>query len=582
MTNKRCLVYETLGKVSDLQIVESNSSDGLMRLHGIFGVTGVKNNNNRIYDKKNYSQMVAELQKTIAECGCPGELEHPNSMNINLENVSHKIESIQMNEDGTITGTICLLDTPKGRIAKAIIEGGLPLYISSRAAGTMTNESGVNHVTLSTIKTYDLVGTPGFSQAKMTLKENQTLECLNESFDEGNVMYAIVEGDDDLLGDLDSDKSDESDEKKDDSEKEDKKKDDSKKEDTEDKDKEEKSEKKDNKNNDDKVNMNELKEAIDKLTDKVNSIEAELHVAKESLYNIPSINYDAIETWVTEEFAPKFKSEVTENINDLIETQVSESLDDSMGSFAEGVQEWVCKEFAPEVQAWVCEEFAPEVQNWVCEEFAPEVQNWVCEEFAPEVQNWITEEFAPEVQDWITEEFAPEVENWLVEEYSPEIQGWITEEFAPVIDGWINEEFAPEYESKINESMNTFLESQKAGRLDEIDNLLESIAQDPNADVNQIVEEQKAENKYKGIYVVEAMPAEYTPSWELLDEARQQEIIRISKMYDFTKPGVLESFWANVDFNKTTKDEKIMESNDNISSYHAGILARMKYLRKFA
>ena len=550
MTNKRCLVYETLGKVSDLQIVESNSGDGLMRLQGIFGVTGVKNNNNRIYDKQNYSKMVEALQKTIAECGCPGELEHPNSMNINLENVSHKIESIQMNEDGTITGTICLLDTPKGRIAKAIIEGGLPLYISSRAAGTMTNESGVNHVTLSTIKTYDLVGTPGFSQAKMTLKENQTLECLNESFDDGNVMYAIVEGDDDLLSDLDSN---ESDDKKDDS-KEDKKKED-KKENIEDKEKKKKkSEKKDNKNNDDKVNMNELKEAIDKLADKVNSIEAELHVAKESLDNIPSINYDAIETWVTEEFAPKFKNELEDSMNEYVETHISESLDDSILSFAEGVQEWVTKEFAPEVQ------------------------NWITEEFAPEVQNWITEEYSPELQNWITEEFAPEVENWIVEEYSPEIQGWITEEFAPVIDGWITEEVAPEYESKINEA----IETQKAGRLDEIDNLLESIAQDSNADVNKIVEEQKAEDKYKGIYVVESMPAEYMPSWELLDEARQQEIIRTSKMYDFTKPGVLESFWANVDFNRTTKDEKIMESNDNISSYHAGILARMKYLRKFA
>ena len=32
--------------------------------------------------------------------------------------------------------------------------------------------------------------------SKMTLKENQTLECLNESFDDGNVMYAILEGDD--------------------------------------------------------------------------------------------------------------------------------------------------------------------------------------------------------------------------------------------------------------------------------------------------------------------------------------------------------------------------------------------------
>ncbi len=138
MTNKRCLVYETLGKISNLKVFESNNGDGLMRLHGVFGVCGVKNQNNRIYDKENYGKMVEALQEVIKkDGGCPGELEHPNSMNITLENVSHKIEDIQMNEDGTITGTICLLNTPKGQIARAIVEGGLPLFISSRGAGTI-------------------------------------------------------------------------------------------------------------------------------------------------------------------------------------------------------------------------------------------------------------------------------------------------------------------------------------------------------------------------------------------------------------------------------------------------------------
>ena len=47
MTNKHCLVYETLGKVSDLKIVEG-AGDGLMRLEGVFGVCGVKNQNNRV------------------------------------------------------------------------------------------------------------------------------------------------------------------------------------------------------------------------------------------------------------------------------------------------------------------------------------------------------------------------------------------------------------------------------------------------------------------------------------------------------------------------------------------------------
>ena len=541
MTNKRCLVYETLGKVSDLKVMEAKG-DGLMRLEGVFGVCGVKNQNNRVYDKENYRQMVESLQQVIKESGCPGELEHPNSMNITLENVSHKIESIQMNEDGTITGTIALLNTPKGQIAQAIVEGGLPLFISSRGAGTITNEG---RVTLSTIKTYDLVGTPGFSQAKLTLKENQTLECLNESVDEGNVMYAIVEGDD-LLGDDDDKKDDK---------KEDDKADDKDEKKDEPKDDKKDSDKEDNKNTDNEnIDMKDLKEAIDKLTDKVTSLEAELHVAKESLENVNPVNYDAIQKWVVEEFGTEFKTQLLESF--------------SNGDNAENMES--------------IQEMLEDKINEAIEMIATGVQNWVCEEFAPEVQNWVVEEFAPEVQNWIVEEYSPEVQNWITEEFSPEVQNWITEEFAPVIDKWVNEEFAPEHmeiiENKVNENVSAFLAENKAGRLEEIDSLLETIGAN-NTPLDQIVKENNEENKWKGVYVVEHMPAQYKPSWELLNEDQQNEIVRSSRMYDFTKDGVLESFWSNVNFGK--KEEKVVNENvDPVQSYQQNIFNQMMRLRK--
>jgi len=559
MTDKRCLVYETLGSVSNLQVSEAKG-DGLMRLQGVFGVCGIKNQNNRVYDKDNYAQMVESLQKKIKESGCPGELEHPNSMNINLENVSHKIEDIQMNEDGTITGSIVLLNTPKGQIAKAIVEGGLPLFISSRGAGTITNEG---RVTLSTIQTYDLVGTPGFSQAKLTLKTNQTLECLNEGLENSNETWVIVEGDD-------SDKQDDNEPK------EEPKNDDKPKDEPNDKPKEDPKEepkKDDNKNNDNKdIDMKELKEAIDKLTEKVTSLEAELHVAQESLNEVKSIkptNYEGIQKWITEEFAPDFQNKINEGLNTVITEKMN-------GNSSEEIQE--------AVKTWINDEFTSQIKSWVTEEFAPLVQDWVVEEFAPEVQNWVVEEFAPEVQNWIVEEYSPELQNWVTEEFAPEIQGWITEEFAPTMENWLMEEYTPEQsaiiEQKVNENVSAFMESQKAGRLDEIDGLLESIAAEGNADVQKIVEEHNAENKYKGVYVVENMPAEYRPSWELLNEAAQQNIIRSSKMYDFTKEGVLESFWANVDFGKKTEETKpVVESKNPVENYQNSIIANMKRLR---
>ena len=524
MANKNCMVYETLGKVSDLQVLESATGKNEVRLHGVFGVCGVRNNNKRVYNKQNYGMMVEALQQVIANEGCPGELEHPNTMNITLENVSHKIESIEMNEDGTITGTILLLNTPKGQIAKAIVEGGLPLYISSRGAGSI-DETG--NVTLSTIKTYDLVGTPGFSQAKLSLKENQTYECLNESVEDGNIMFAIVENDE--FGFDPNEKKEEpkteepkkEEPKSDESNGEDKKSDDSTEGEGEDT------------NNENDINMKELKDAIDKLTEKVTSLEAELHVAKESL----APNYDAIEKWVCEEFAPEFKKKTSKEI-------------------CESVEKWVINEFAPEVQNWVCEEFAPEVQNWICEEFAPEVQNWVCEEFAPEVQGWVTEEFAPVIEGWLNDEYTPEAVNEAVNSKVSAL------------------------EDRINENVSAFLESQKDNRFVGIDKMIESLEtlETKEEALERLTEAQKADTTFAGYFAVENMPAQYRPMWESLSTDRKIEIARQSKMYDFTKMGILESFWAGVKFENNV--QTITESKDFVNNYHSGIVAQMMKMRK--
>ena len=503
MANKNCMVYETLGKVSDLQVLESATGKNEVRLHGVFGVCGVRNNNKRVYNKQNYGMMVEALQNVIATEGCPGELEHPNTMNITLENVSHKIESIEMNEDGTITGTILLLNTPKGQIAKAIVEGGLPLYISSRGAGSI-DEAG--NVTLSTIKTYDLVGTPGFSQAKLSLKENQTYECLNESAEDGNIMFAIVENDE--FGHDPNAKTIEAkpEEKKEDEPKSEEPKADEPKETSDEKPAEGEG---DETNNEDTIDMKELKEAIDKLTEKVTSLEAELHIAKESL----TPNYAAIEQWVKEEFAPEFKKQT------LTE----------MAQFVEG---------------------------WICEEFAPEVQNWVCEEFAPEVQGWVTEEFAPTIEGWLNDEYTPEAVNEAVNVKVSEL------------------------ETRINENVSAFLESQKDNRFVGIDKMIESLSEidSKEAALEALTEAQKKDTTFAGYFAVEHMPAQYRPMWESLNDDRKIEIARQSKMYDFTKMGILESFWAGVKFENAPR--VVNESVDVMNNYHAGIAAKMRLLRK--
>ena len=499
---KKCLVYETLGNITAMKVKESLGNNEI-RLSGVFGVCGIKNGNNRIYSKENYGQMVESLQKTIATEGCLGELEHPNSMNINLNNVSHKIESVQMHEDGTITGTVVLLDTEKGRNAKAIVEAGVPLYISSRALGSI-DESG--NVTLTMLKTYDLVGTPGFSQASLHLDENQKFESLNES-----MCAVILEGEDDNNDDSNKDK---------------------------DKDK-------------DKTNMKDLKEAVDKLSEKVESLEAELHIAKESIdekdeqiqalteqvSEFKPTNYDAIESWIKEEFKPEFS-----------------------------------KEMANGVQKWVSEEFAPVVQNWVCEQFAPEVQKWVVEQYSPEVQKWVTEQYSPEVQKWIVEQYSPEVQKWIVENYSDELQNWITEQFGK------------ELTNKINENVSEYLESKSNDKFENIDRMLEMLESGQGSKENEIqmLKEQQEKNlgKYANCYAIVNMPNEYRPMFEGLSEQKKDEIALQSRAYDFTKTGVMESFWAGIDFNEKPVQNINENHNQNpVDNYMASIAAQMMALR---
>lgn len=183
---KTIKLYETLGSLLDLQLNES--TDGLMHLEGIFGVCGVKNNNNRIYDRDNYAAMIEALQDKIAAKSLLGELEHSYTGVTSLENVSHRIDSLSIDEDGVVHGSLTLLNTPKGKIAQAIIKAGSPLFVSSKAVGKI-DENG--HVTLTRLFTYDVVCMPGFSEAKVTLKENETMEALNESA----TIMAIIEAD---------------------------------------------------------------------------------------------------------------------------------------------------------------------------------------------------------------------------------------------------------------------------------------------------------------------------------------------------------------------------------------------------
>jgi hypothetical protein len=154
------------------QNLKKVSQKGKTILEGVFAEFGVENRNGRVYEEKEYLPHLEYLKKDIATGSLLGELDHPERFEVALSNVSHRVTELWYDQNQRqIKGRIEILEgTPKGQIAKSLLDSGIPLSISSRAAGTVNEDKTV---AIQQIYTYDLVAKPGFEKAQ--------LETVNES-----------------------------------------------------------------------------------------------------------------------------------------------------------------------------------------------------------------------------------------------------------------------------------------------------------------------------------------------------------------------------------------------------------------
>jgi len=165
--NKYLLVLER----SEGNLTSSKDGDKYV-LEGVFTEIGIRNKNNRIYDEAELMPHIQDLQEKLKGNKLLGELDHPKSFDISLKNASHIIEDIQYDKASKkVTGRIRLLNTDAGKQAMALVDAGVPLHISSRAAGVVESNG---HVKIKKMFTYDLVADPGFANAE--------LKRVNESF----------------------------------------------------------------------------------------------------------------------------------------------------------------------------------------------------------------------------------------------------------------------------------------------------------------------------------------------------------------------------------------------------------------
>lgn len=181
-------------------------------LEGIAAIFGEENNNGRVYEEEEYFPHLDYLNEKIAARRLVGELDHPEKFDVSLKHISHIIESLDYDKaTRQLKIKVRLLDTPGGRIAKALVDAGVPVSISSRAAGSVMENKKVK---IKKIFTYDLVADPGFEKAQLervyesanfeetvsnTLRKGSVLEHLNvlegEEVPANMKIYSIDESD---------------------------------------------------------------------------------------------------------------------------------------------------------------------------------------------------------------------------------------------------------------------------------------------------------------------------------------------------------------------------------------------------
>jgi len=111
-------------------------------IEGIFAQADKKNRNGRVYPKAVMESAVGKyVTDQVSKGRAVGELNHPEGPTVNLDKVSHKIESLTF-EGTDVVGKATILDTPMGEIVKGLLDGGVGLGVSTRGMGSLRQQNG--------------------------------------------------------------------------------------------------------------------------------------------------------------------------------------------------------------------------------------------------------------------------------------------------------------------------------------------------------------------------------------------------------------------------------------------------------
>ncbi len=156
--DKQLLVDYTMFEVSPQAINESlTQNNGKLVVSGVLQRAEAKNQNGRVYPRETLMREAKKYsQEFIAERRALGELDHPDSSVVNLNNVSHNVLEMGWQGDDLV-GTVEVLSTPSGNILKELFKSGIRLGISSRGMGSVKEVMREGDSTLQVQPDFELV-----------------------------------------------------------------------------------------------------------------------------------------------------------------------------------------------------------------------------------------------------------------------------------------------------------------------------------------------------------------------------------------------------------------------------------------
>jgi hypothetical protein len=196
--NKQLLIDYTLFEVSPQQINESLAQNGgRLIVSGVLQRADAKNQNGRVYPRELLMRESKKYAESfIAERRALGELDHPDSSVVNLNNVSHNILEMAWNGNDLV-GKVEILPTPSGNILKALFQSGIKLGISSRGMGSVKEVMREGNATLEVqpdfeLIAFDFVSNPSTHGAFLSPVNESVNRNINNKYDNINKLIQEI------------------------------------------------------------------------------------------------------------------------------------------------------------------------------------------------------------------------------------------------------------------------------------------------------------------------------------------------------------------------------------------------------